>query len=64
MNAYLEHIYNIVKNEAEGMDAVYGDFIEHLVGIHGLLALLDARLLEGCGVVNGRALYVLCDPKN
>ena len=59
MRDYLETIYNIVEAEAEGMDAIYGDFIEHLIGNTGLLALLDAKLLEGCGVVNGRRLYVL-----
>ena len=63
MRDYLETIYNIVEAEAEDMDAIYGDFIEHLIGSTGLLALLGEKLLEGCGVVNGRRLYVLVPTK-
>lgn len=58
---YVYHIYNIVKSECAGMDAIYSDYIQQIVGIHGLHALLEARLLEGCGTVNGRQLYVLCE---
>ena len=57
---YVEYIYNLVKLECEGMDAIYADYIEQLVGMHGLNALIEFNLLESCGVVNGRQLYVLC----
>ena len=54
-------IYEIVKNESEGLDAVYEDYIVSLVGLYGLLTLKGNRLLETCGIVNGRQLYVLCE---
>lgn len=60
---YTRLVYEIVKNETDGLDAVYGDFIEYCVGIHGLNALLKAKLLESCGVVSGRRLYTLLDWK-
>lgn len=58
---YIGHIYSILKLECDGMDAIYSDYIKKLVGVFGLNALLDCKLLESCGVVNGRHLYVLCD---
>ena len=57
---YVEYIYDFVKHECEGMDAIYADYIEHLVGVWGSNALIEFNLLESCGVVNGRQLYVLC----
>lgn len=56
-------IYKIVKNECEGLDSVYEDYIISLVGLYGLLQLKGNHLIETCGVVNGRQLYVLCDKK-
>lgn len=41
----------------EKLDAVYEDYIIKLVGEHGLSALLKHRLIEPCGIVNGRNLY-------
>lgn len=61
MKAYVDYIYEIVKNETKGLDAVYRDTIIHLVGVYGFNALYEARLLEGCGSVNARELYVLVD---
>ncbi len=60
---YAEMVYDIVKSKSEGMDAVYEDYIIHLVGFVGLSALKENRLLETCGVNNGRQLYVLCEKK-
>ena len=57
---YAKQVYEILKKETEDMDAIYKDYILHLVGYSGLDALLENRLLETCGVVNGRQLYVLC----
>lgn len=56
---YAEYLYKIVKDETEGLDSVYGDFIVTLVGYVGLNILQEYRYLETCGVVNGRQLYVL-----
>lgn len=61
--SYADHVYAIVKKEAEGLDSIYEDYIMHLVGIIGLNALIEAKLLETCGVICGRPLYVLCDKK-
>lgn len=56
-----KQIYTIVKNECEGLDAVYEDYIINLVGLYGLLILRGNKLLETCGVVNGRQLYSLIE---
>lgn len=58
---FVDLVYAIVRMETEGMDSIYGDYIKKLVGVFGLNALLTHNLLESCGVVNGRQLYVLCD---
>ena len=63
MKAYVDYVYEIVKNDTKGLDAIYRDTIVHLVGIYGFNALYKVRLLEGCGSVNARELYVLCERK-
>ena len=60
---YLDKVYDTVKAETEGFDAIYEDYICNLVGDAGLEALIKNKLLETCGVVNGRQLYVLCEKK-
>lgn len=60
---YADYVYVIVKNECEGMDAIYKDYILHLVGTWGFDTLLECKYIESCGVVNGRQLYVLCEKK-
>ena len=58
---FVDHVYNIVKMDTDGMDAIYKDYIKQMVGVYGFNALYKERLIEGCGVVNGRQLYVLCE---
>ena len=60
---YIDKVYDIVKRETEGLDSIYADYLVELVGMHGLLALRKHNLIESCGVVNGRQLYVLCEKK-
>lgn len=60
---YVDYIYEIVKNESRNFDAIYQDYILELVGVMGMQALVENDLLEGCGSVNGRQLYVLCEKK-
>lgn len=60
---YVDRIFEIVKSESDGLDAVYRDFIIHLVGTTGMYALLDNNRVESCGVVNGRQLFTLCEEK-
>lgn len=61
LEPYIDRIYSVVCLEARDTDALYGDYIQQLVGTSGFGALLECELLESCGVVNGRQLYVLCD---
>ena len=57
---FVDYVYNIVKNDTEGMDAIYKDYILQMVGVYGFNALHRNKLIEGCGVVNRRQLFVLC----
>ena len=60
----VKQVYEVVKEESFGFDAIYEDFIIELVGSDGLEILLKNKLLETCGVINGRQLYVLCSLSN
>lgn len=60
---YVDHIYEIIKKETEGLDSVYEDYILHLVGWKGLLELQKHHLVETCGIMRARRLYVICDRK-
>lgn len=60
---YVDYVYDIVRLDCEGMDAIYRDYIKQMVGVYGLNALLEHKLIESCGTVNGRQLYVLCEKK-
>lgn len=60
----VDQVYEVVKNESVGFDAIYEDYILELVGEEGLYALKDNRLVETCGVVYGRQLYVLCNKES
>ena len=59
--AYVNRVYQILVEDCSGFDSIYEDAIILLVGVKGLEALKENRLLETCSVVNGRQLYVLCD---
>ena len=56
---YVDYVYNIIFLDTLDMDAIYKDFILREVGTYGFNALYENRLLESCGVVNGRQLFVL-----
>lgn len=60
---YTDCVYELIKEECEGLDSIYEDYIIKLVGQCGLGALKRANLIESCGVLNCRQLYVLCDRK-
>lgn len=57
---YVDYVYDIVRLDCEDMDAIYADYIKQMVGVYGFNALLEHRLIEGCGEINGRKLYTLC----
>lgn len=56
---YVDHVYNIIKLDCEDMDAIYGDHIKYMVGVYGFNALIGEELIESCGEINGRKLYVV-----
>ena len=58
---YAYCVYEVLKKDCEGMDAIYEDYIIQQVGVKGLEALIKDRRVESCGVINGRRLYVLCE---
>lgn len=59
----VDQVYEVVKKESFGFDAIYEDYIVRLVGADGLNILKENKLIETCGVLNNRQLYVLCDKK-
>lgn len=60
---YTEAVYETIKEECAGLDSIYEDYIVRLVGNCGLAALKRAGLIETCGVLNERQLYVLVERK-
>lgn len=60
---YSDYCYQILKSDSKAFDAVYEDYIIHLIGVAGLTELRGNGLLEPCGIVLGRQLYTLCDKK-
>lgn len=60
---YVDYVYDIVRLDCEGMDSIYKDYIIQMVGVYGFNALHKHGLIESCGVVNGRQLYVLCEKR-
>lgn len=40
-------------------DAIYEDAIIYICGREGLLSLRESRLIELCGVLEGRRLYAI-----
>lgn len=61
---YVDYVYEIIKADCAGLDSIYEDYIQHQVGTMGLNALLENHLLEGCGVIYGRQLYVLVEKES
>ena len=60
---YVDYIYDIVRLDCLEMDAIYADYIKQMVGVYGINALIEHNLIESCGVINGRQLYVLRENK-
>ena len=60
-DAIVHEIYEVVKSETKGFDAIYEDYILRLVGTYGLNVLKMYRLVETCGIINGHQLYVLVE---
>lgn len=58
---FVEYVYDIIKLDCEGMDAIYKDHIIQMFGVYGFNALHVAGLIEKCSKVNNRELFVLLD---
>lgn len=58
---FANYVYDILRLDCADMDAIYADHIKQMFGVYGLNALIINKLVESCGVVNGRQLYVLVD---
>ncbi len=56
---YADYCYQILKSDAKALDAVYEDYIIHLIGVAGLTELRGNHLLEPCGIIHDRQLYTL-----
>ena len=52
-------MYEFVKENTEGLYAIYEDYLIRLVGEHGLHMLQANHLIESCGVINGRQMWAL-----
>jgi hypothetical protein len=61
---YVDCVYELVKEDCGNLDSIYEGHIVLLVGMCGLGALKREGLLETCGVVNGRQVYVLVDKES
>lgn len=55
----LDEIYDTIKTECKGLCRIYEGCILELVGLRGLNMLKANNLLEDCGVIKGRQMYVL-----
>ena len=58
---YAEYCYEILQHDAHYLDAMYEDYIIHIIGVAGLTELRTNSLLEPCGIVHGRHLYAIVD---
>ena len=59
MNQYADQVYEVVEKASDKLDALYEDYIIHLVGEEGFELLRYEGFLTTCGSINGRTLYVL-----
>ena len=59
MKLYAKFIYDIIKEETQGLNAVYEDYIVMSVGLRGLTALTKYGFIESCGIINGRQMYAV-----
>ena len=56
-----DKVYRFLKEHTQGMDAIYEDYLNRLIGERGVNLLVENGLLESCGVINNRRLFVICE---
>ena len=52
-------LYDILKEDTAGLDAIYEDYIIDRIGVEGFIVMREFKRLTTCGSVNGRNLYTL-----
>lgn len=57
MNA--EQVYKIIEEVFVNEDTICDEYILYLVGFEGYYALIENDLIEKCGEIDGRSMYVL-----
>lgn len=60
---YTNYVYSLLMFDTMDLDSIYKDFILRAVGTYGFNALYEHKLIESCGSINGRELYVLTGPR-
>lgn len=57
---YAEICRDILNSQLDkNIEAVYEDYIIRMVGEHGIKAMRKHQLIEPCGVIHGKKLYVI-----
>ena len=59
MKDYAEYVCKKLQSEAQGLDAIYEDYIIRVIGEEGFELLRYEGFLNTCGSINGRNLYTL-----
>ena len=59
MHQFVDQVYEVVEKASDKLDALYEDYIIHLVGEEGFELLRYEGFLTTCGSIKGRTLYVL-----
>ena len=59
---YVEHVYDIIRRDSNGLYGMTETYIEYIVGIFGFMTLVNANLIKICEI-NGRKLYTLVNKK-
>lgn len=65
MKVHTECVYSIVKEymERKELDVIDEDSVVKIVSVHGLNALIEEKLAESVGVIDGRPVYILHEMK-
>ena len=59
-----DYLYQIIKDDTEGINAIYKDYIINLIGEAGFFALKMNKLIESYGSINDRELYMLIEKES
>ena len=57
MPQYAETVFETLRADVQDLDAIYEDYIIHVVGEEGFNILREKKYLTTCGSIAGRNLY-------